>query len=111
MLLKNDSVKKGGPNVMSNSALAAVLEKVKELDVPRDIVERNIKRATEKGQEAYIEKIYEVSITLLWTHLGNLLFLKNMVVSSCFMRSSLIFNSSSFFYGSCMVMTLTLSCF
>ncbi|CAI8599853.1 unnamed protein product [Vicia faba] len=54
------AVKKGGPNVMSNSALAAVLEKVKELDVPRDIVERNIKRATEKGQEAYIEKIYEV---------------------------------------------------
>ncbi|CAK8568872.1 unnamed protein product [Lathyrus sativus] len=54
------AVKKGGPNVMSNSALAAVLEKVKELDVPKDIVERNIKRATEKGQEAYIEKIYEV---------------------------------------------------
>lgn len=60
---KNDRVKKGGPNVTSNSALAAVLEKVKELDVPKDIVERNIKKATEKGQEDYIEKIYEVSIT------------------------------------------------
>ncbi|KAK2446259.1 hypothetical protein P8452_23751 [Trifolium repens] len=54
------AVKKGGPNASTNSALAAVLEKVKELDVPRDIVERNIKKATEKGQEAYIEKIYEV---------------------------------------------------
>lgn len=54
------AVKKGGPNVTSNSALAAVLEKVKELDVPKDIVDRNIKKATEKGQEAYIEKIYEV---------------------------------------------------
>jgi transcriptional/translational regulatory protein YebC/TACO1 len=54
--------------------LAAVLEKVKELDVPRDIVERNIKKATEKGQEAYIEKIYEVSITSLSTHLDYLLF-------------------------------------
>lgn len=54
------AVKKGGPNVTSNSALAAVLEKVKELDVPKDIVERNIKKATEKGQEDYIEKIYEV---------------------------------------------------
>ncbi|TKY74548.1 transcriptional regulatory protein [Spatholobus suberectus] len=54
------AVKKGGPNVTSNSVLAAVLEKVKELDVPKDIVERNIKRASEKGQEAYIEKVYEV---------------------------------------------------
>jgi hypothetical protein len=81
---KINSVKKGGPNASTNSALAAVLEKVKELDVPRDIVERNIKKATEKGQEAYIEKIYEVSITSLSTHLDYLLFLKDMIVSSCF---------------------------
>jgi len=53
-------VKKGGPNPVSNSALVAVLEKAKELDVPKEIVERNIKKASEKGQEAYIEKIYEV---------------------------------------------------
>ncbi|CAN6456642.1 unnamed protein product [Victoria cruziana] len=54
------AVKKGGPNPVSNSVLAAVLEKARELDVPKEIVERNIKRASEKGQEAYIEKIYEV---------------------------------------------------
>ncbi|KAK4742784.1 hypothetical protein SAY87_000785 [Trapa incisa] len=54
------AVKKGGPNPISNIALAGVLEKAKELDVPKDILERNIKRASEKGQEAYIEKIYEV---------------------------------------------------
>ncbi|XP_028802145.1 probable transcriptional regulatory protein At2g25830 isoform X2 [Neltuma alba] len=54
------AVKKGGPNPTSNSVLAAVLEKAKELDVPKDIVERNIKKASEKGQETYIEKIYEV---------------------------------------------------
>ncbi|KAI3422797.1 uncharacterized protein J3R85_011694 [Psidium guajava] len=54
------AVKKGGPNVTSNSALAAILEKAKELDVPKEILERNIKRASEKGQESYIEKIYEV---------------------------------------------------
>ncbi|CAI0409615.1 unnamed protein product, partial [Linum tenue] len=54
------AVKKGGPNPISNTALAAVLEKAKELDVPKEIMERNIKRASEKGQEAYIEKIYEV---------------------------------------------------
>lgn len=49
--------------------LAAVLEKAKELDVPKEILERNIKRASEKGQEAYIEKIYEV-ISLPTTNLN-----------------------------------------
>lgn len=61
----NDSVKRGGPNVTSNSVLAVVLGKAKELDVSKDIVDRNIKRANEKGQEAYIEKVYEVGRTLL----------------------------------------------
>ncbi|CAN4076665.1 unnamed protein product [Withania somnifera] len=54
------AVKKGGPSPISNTALTALIEKVKELDIPKDIVERNIRRASEKGQEAYIEKIYEV---------------------------------------------------
>lgn len=54
------AIKKGGPNLASNTALAAILEKAKELDVPKEIIERNIKRASEKGQEAYIEKFYEV---------------------------------------------------
>ncbi|KAL2940130.1 hypothetical protein RDABS01_001512 [Bienertia sinuspersici] len=54
------AVKKGGPNPVSNTTLGAVLEKAKELDVPKEIVERNIKKASEKGQEAYIEKVYEV---------------------------------------------------
>ncbi|KAI3792001.1 hypothetical protein L2E82_05870 [Cichorium intybus] len=54
------AVKKGGPNPVSNTTLAALLEKAKELDVPKEILERNIKRASDKGQEAYIEKIYEV---------------------------------------------------
>ncbi|XP_039115582.1 probable transcriptional regulatory protein At2g25830 [Dioscorea cayenensis subsp. rotundata] len=54
------AVKKGGPNPKSNTVLAAVLEKARELDVPKEIVERNIKRASDKGQETYIEKFYEV---------------------------------------------------
>nr|XP_004245165.1 probable transcriptional regulatory protein At2g25830 isoform X2 [Solanum lycopersicum] len=54
------AVKKGGPSPISNTALAALIEKVKELDIPKDIVDRNVKRASEKGQEAFIEKIYEV---------------------------------------------------
>ncbi|XP_076891249.1 putative transcriptional regulatory protein At2g25830 [Bidens hawaiensis] len=54
------AVKKGGPSSISNTALAAILEKAKELDVPKEILERNIKRASDKNQEAYIEKVYEV---------------------------------------------------
>ncbi|KAL2548419.1 putative transcriptional regulatory protein [Forsythia ovata] len=54
------AVKKGGASPVSNTALAALFEKAKELDVPKEIIERNIKRASEKGQEAYIEKVYEV---------------------------------------------------
>lgn len=59
-------MKKWGPNPISNTALAAVLEKAKELDVPKEILDRNIKRASEKGQEAYIEKIYEVGIYIIY---------------------------------------------
>lgn len=58
--LSQYSVKKGGTSPISNTLLAAILEKAKELDVPKEILDRNIKRASEKGQEAYIEKIYEV---------------------------------------------------
>ncbi|KAH9300500.1 hypothetical protein KI387_012083, partial [Taxus chinensis] len=54
------AVKRGGPNPTSNLSLAALLQKAKDLDVPKDIVERNIKKASEKGQEAFIEKFYEV---------------------------------------------------
>ncbi|XP_057522968.1 probable transcriptional regulatory protein At2g25830 [Amaranthus tricolor] len=54
------AVKKGGTNPVSNTVLAGVIEKAKELDVPREIVERNIKKASDKGQEAFIEKAYEV---------------------------------------------------
>ncbi|KAJ1263698.1 hypothetical protein BS78_09G206200 [Paspalum vaginatum] len=54
------AIKKGGPSPSSNTALAAILEKARELDVPREILERNIKRASEKGQDTYTEKVYEV---------------------------------------------------
>ncbi|XP_020105438.1 probable transcriptional regulatory protein At2g25830 isoform X2 [Ananas comosus] len=53
------AIKKGGPNPSSNTNLATILEKARELDIPKEIVERNIKKASEKGQETYIEKFYE----------------------------------------------------
>lgn len=36
------------------------MEKARELDIPKEILERNIKRASEKGQDTYTEKVYEV---------------------------------------------------
>uniref|UniRef100_A0A0E0A1Q3 Transcriptional regulatory protein n=1 Tax=Oryza glumipatula TaxID=40148 RepID=A0A0E0A1Q3_9ORYZ len=54
------AVKKGGPSPSSNTTLAAILEKARELDIPKEILERNIKRASEKGQDTYTEKVYEV---------------------------------------------------
>ncbi|CAD6271546.1 unnamed protein product [Miscanthus lutarioriparius] len=54
------AIKKCGPNPSSNTTLAAILEKARELDVPKEILERNIKRASEKGQDTYTEKVYEV---------------------------------------------------
>ncbi|TVU20572.1 hypothetical protein EJB05_36786 [Eragrostis curvula] len=54
------AVKKGGPNPSSNTALQAILDKARELDIPKEILERNIKRASEKDQDTYTEKVYEV---------------------------------------------------
>lgn len=48
-----------------------MLEKAKELDVPKEILDRNIKKASEKGQEAYIEKIYEVVIFVINNFFGD----------------------------------------
>ena len=60
LLWASYSIKKGGPSPSSNTALAAILEKARELDIPREILERNIKRASEKDQDTYTEKVYEV---------------------------------------------------
>ncbi|KAL6654932.1 hypothetical protein ACP70R_008397 [Stipagrostis hirtigluma subsp. patula] len=54
------SIKEGGPSPSSNTALAAILEKASELDIPKEIVECSIKKTSEKGQATYTEKIYEI---------------------------------------------------
>ena len=73
-------MKKGGPNPVSNTALAAILEKAKELDVPKDILERNIKRASDKGQEAYIEKVYELCNFFFFFHFYSIMELHNLEI-------------------------------
>ena len=54
------SVKEGGPSPAANAALAQLLQQAKDTDVPRDIIDRNMKKATEKGQQDFVELTYEV---------------------------------------------------
>ena len=53
------TVKEGGPDPNTNSKLRAVLQNAKAANMPKDNVERAIKRATSKDQEDYKEIVYE----------------------------------------------------
>jgi YebC/PmpR family DNA-binding regulatory protein len=53
------AVKEGGPDPDSNSRLRAVIQNAKAVNMPKDNVERAIKRATEKGQGEYKEVLFE----------------------------------------------------
>lgn len=54
------SVKAGGPNPAANAALAQLIQQAKDTDVPKDIIDRNIKKATDKDQQDFVELTYEV---------------------------------------------------
>ncbi|MFN4145208.1 MAG: YebC/PmpR family DNA-binding transcriptional regulator [Runella sp.] len=53
------AVKAGGPDPHNNSRLRAVIQNAKAANMPKDNVERAIKRATSKEQEDYKEVVYE----------------------------------------------------
>jgi YebC/PmpR family DNA-binding regulatory protein len=53
------AVKEGGPDPDSNAKLRAVIQNCKAANMPKDNVERAIKRATSKDQEEYTEIVYE----------------------------------------------------
>lgn len=53
------AVKAGGPDPNSNSRLRAIIQNAKAVNMPKDNVERAIKRATSKDQEDYKEIVYE----------------------------------------------------
>ncbi|MFD1613917.1 YebC/PmpR family DNA-binding transcriptional regulator [Gelatiniphilus marinus] len=53
------AVKEGGPDPDSNSRLRAVIQNAKAVNMPKDNIERAIKKATEKGQGDYKEVIFE----------------------------------------------------
>ncbi len=51
--------KEGGANVETNHALKHLLERAKRDDVPNDVIERNLKKAQEKGGEDFEAVRYE----------------------------------------------------
>lgn len=54
------AVKVGGPDSKSNTRLRLALLKAREANVPNDIIERNIKKASSADQADFIEMTYEL---------------------------------------------------
>ena len=53
------AVKEGGPDPASNSRLRAVIQNAKAVNMPKDNVERAIKKASDKSQGDYKEVVFE----------------------------------------------------
>ena len=53
------AVKEGGPNPETNSRLRAVIQNAKAANIPKDIIERDIKKASEKDTAEYKEVLFE----------------------------------------------------
>lgn len=53
------AVKEGGPDPDANSKLRAVIQNAKAVNMPKDNIERAIKRATDKSQGDYKEVLFE----------------------------------------------------
>lgn len=53
------AVKEGGPDPDTNSRLRAIIQNAKSINMPKDNIERAIKRATDKNTEDYKEVLFE----------------------------------------------------
>lgn len=53
------AVKEGGPDPDANSRLRAVIQNAKAVNMPKDNIERAIKRASDKNTEDYKEVLFE----------------------------------------------------
>lgn len=54
------AVKLGGPDPKSNTRLRFAIQKAREVNMPSDNIERNIKKASSSDQAAYSEVTYEL---------------------------------------------------
>ena len=55
------SVRDGGPNPETNSRLRAVIQNAKAANMPKDNIERAIKRASDKSTENYKEVLFDAA--------------------------------------------------
>jgi YebC/PmpR family DNA-binding regulatory protein len=55
-----NAVKQNGPDPKNNSKLKLVIQKAKTANMPNDILERNIKKASSTNQENFTEMTYEL---------------------------------------------------
>ncbi len=53
------AVKEGGPNPETNSRLRAVIQNAKAANMPKDNIERAVKKASDKNTENYKEVLFE----------------------------------------------------
>ncbi|MBC9796384.1 YebC/PmpR family DNA-binding transcriptional regulator [Sinomicrobium weinanense] len=53
------AIKEGGPNPETNARLRAVIQNAKAANMPKDNIERAIKRASDKNTENYKEVLFE----------------------------------------------------
>lgn len=53
------SVKLGGPDPKGNARLRLAIQKAREANVPNDVIERNVKKASSADQADYVEMTYE----------------------------------------------------
>lgn len=53
------AAKEGGPDPEANSKLRVVIQNAKAVNMPKENVERAIKKATDKNQEDWDERVYE----------------------------------------------------
>ncbi len=54
------AVREGGADTKANSKLKLVVQKAKAANLPNDVIERNIKKATSKDQNDFTEMTYEL---------------------------------------------------
>lgn len=53
------AVKDGGPNPETNSRLRVIIQNAKAANMPKDNIERAIKKASDKNTESWEERVYE----------------------------------------------------
>lgn len=54
------AVKLGGPDAKNNPRLRLVLQKARDANLPNDIIDRNIKKASSPDQQNFVEMTYEL---------------------------------------------------